>query len=188
MSGIANAESSFGTLVCPALAAFLSGESQRLAESVFQEARARLPYLYCQAGTASMCSASQAVARIVRVLPGERIVVMACDALGHPHCFDEEGHDIARLCRWPAQRRLYTVKHYYFFVGVLSTDKERFTCYAVWNMAGLSIGEPIASRICEHLGIEIAPSVELADAEATNSPFLMCASNQPPKIVIPRFL
>jgi hypothetical protein len=189
-------DGSFGAVVCPTLAAYLSGDSAVSASVVaecFQKARTSLPYLFCQSTSLSSMTRegpkleSSSSARIVNAQTGDRVVVIACDSDGRPHCFDEQdGRDTVKSCRWPIGRRLYTIKHYYFFVGLMSADRESFRCYAVWTMAGLFVGDPIATRICEHLGIDLAPAVTVAEAIACAQPYLFCANHQPPKIVLPR--
>ena len=74
-----------------------------------------------------------------------------------------------------------------FFVGILSADREDFRCYAVWNRSGLYVGEPIASRICKHLGVDLEPAISVAEAVACGQAFLFCAApHVPPKYVRPR--
>lgn len=183
-------DGSFGAIACPALAAYLSGNpagSTSAAGEALQTAAARLPYMFAQmASLPSMMEATNAVARVVRCERSSRVVVMACDAGGGPHCFEVDGSDAANKCHWPIQKHLYTLKHYYYFVGLLSPDRESFRCYAIWTMSGLSVGEPIASRICSHIGVELEPATSVADAVACGLPFLFCASDHPPKFVQPR--
>lgn len=186
------AEGSFGAIVCPTLSCHLAGDptiSPAALAECFQKARAGLPYMFCQSSSLPAIAkqgGETSSARIVNAQPGDKVVVVACDSDGRAHCFEEhDGRDTAKTCRWPIVRRLYTIKHYYYFIGLLSADRERFRCYAIWTMAGLSVGDPIATRICNHLGIDLEPSVSVAEAVACGQPFLFSADHQPPKLVLP---
>lgn len=185
-------ECSFGTSVTPTLNFYLTGDPAGSVSSLsecIQKARLQLPYLFCPSTTVQSLPESEilgASARIVNARADDRVVVMVCDAIGRPHCFEEKyGRDIVGKCTWPIIRHLYTIKNYYHFVGLLSSQYDDFRCYAVWTLSGLFVAEPIASRICSYLGVNMEPSVSIAEAVACGKPFIYGSPLQTPKCVLP---